>query len=131
MSKRVAVVTGGIGGLGTEICKTLARAGRTVVAADLGAREERIAQFRQDVEDLGEQKAGLIAARLSAVGQRKLFQQAIIQANDQLYYTLSQPADVDAVSLAVEGRPLTVLGGEGVIVDPVWVRADHPGVPTW
>ena len=37
MSKRVAVVTGGIGGLGTEICKTLARAGRTVIAADLGA----------------------------------------------------------------------------------------------
>jgi len=52
MSKRVAVVTGGIGGLGTEICKTLARAGRTVVAADLGAREERIAQFRQDVDGL-------------------------------------------------------------------------------
>ena len=52
MSKRVAVVTGGIGGLGTEICKALARAGRTVIAADLGAREERIAQFRQDVDGL-------------------------------------------------------------------------------
>lgn len=52
MNKRVAVVTGGIGGLGTEICKTLARAGRTVVAADLGAREDRIAQFREDVAGL-------------------------------------------------------------------------------
>ena len=45
MTTRVAVVTGGIGGLGTEICKNLARAGRTVVAADLGARAERIAEL--------------------------------------------------------------------------------------
>ncbi len=52
MNKRVAVVTGGIGGLGTEICKTLARAGRTVVAADLGARAERIAEFERDVDGL-------------------------------------------------------------------------------
>ena len=48
MSKRVAVVTGGIGGLGTEICKTLARAGRTVIATDLAAREDRIAEFRKN-----------------------------------------------------------------------------------
>ena len=52
MNKRVAVVTGGIGGLGTEICKTLARAGRTVIAADLGARVERIAEFARDVSGL-------------------------------------------------------------------------------
>ncbi len=52
MNKRVAVVTGGIGGLGTAICRTLARAGRTVVAADLGARAERIAAFERDVAGL-------------------------------------------------------------------------------
>lgn len=52
MNKRVAVVTGGIGGLGTEICRTLARAGRTVVAADLGTRAERIADFKRDVVGL-------------------------------------------------------------------------------
>jgi len=52
MSKRVAVVTGGIGGLGTEICKSLAKAGRTVVAADLGSRQERIAQFQDEVQGL-------------------------------------------------------------------------------
>ncbi|HLV12414.1 MAG TPA: GerMN domain-containing protein [Trueperaceae bacterium] len=50
---------------------------------------------------------------------------------NQLYYTLTQPADVAAVSVTVEGRPLTVLGGEGIIVDPVWVRAEHPEVPSW
>ena len=32
MSKRVAVITGGIGGLGTAICKKLAEDGRQVVA---------------------------------------------------------------------------------------------------
>lgn len=52
MNNRVAVVTGGIGGLGTEICKALARAGRTVVAADLATRAERIAGFERDVAGL-------------------------------------------------------------------------------
>lgn len=47
MSKRVAVVTGGIGGLGTEICKVLAMAGRTVIAVDLDSSEERISAFKQ------------------------------------------------------------------------------------
>ncbi|MCA1715217.1 MAG: SDR family NAD(P)-dependent oxidoreductase, partial [Gammaproteobacteria bacterium] len=52
MSKRVAVVSGGIGGLGTEICKSLARAGRRVIAADLGSSSERIAQFGREVAGL-------------------------------------------------------------------------------
>ncbi len=50
MTKRVAVVTGGIGGLGTDICKALAQAGRTVIAVDLDSRAERIAGFGRDVE---------------------------------------------------------------------------------
>jgi hypothetical protein len=60
-----------------------------VVAARLKQANPGADIVRQEVEDLGEYRAGIIAARLSAVGQRKLFQQAIIQANDQLYYTLS------------------------------------------
>ncbi len=51
MTKRVAVVTGGIGGLGTEICISLARAGRTVIAADLGAGEDRIAAFKRQINE--------------------------------------------------------------------------------
>jgi acetoacetyl-CoA reductase len=51
MSKRVAVVTGGIGGLGTEICKYLARAGRKVIAADLGSRSERVEAFRAETAE--------------------------------------------------------------------------------
>lgn len=50
---------------------------------------------------------------------------------NQLYYTLSQPADVRAVSIRVEGTPLRVLGGEGIIVDRVWVRDQHTEDPLW
>jgi acetoacetyl-CoA reductase len=45
MTSRIAVVTGGIGGLGTEICRHLARDGRRVVAVDLGGNEVRLATF--------------------------------------------------------------------------------------
>ncbi len=55
MSKRVAVVTGGIGGLGTEICKYLARSGHKVVAADLGSRAERVAEFKAEMAEFGDQ----------------------------------------------------------------------------
>jgi acetoacetyl-CoA reductase len=52
VGKRVAVVTGGIGGLGTAICRSLAQAGRQVVAVDLGASSERIAAFEAAVAGL-------------------------------------------------------------------------------
>lgn len=68
MSKRVAVVTGGIGGLGTEICMALARAGRSVIAADLGARAERIEQFARDVEGLDIRFEALDAGDFEACG---------------------------------------------------------------
>jgi acetoacetyl-CoA reductase len=68
MSKRVAVVTGGIGGLGTEICMALARAGHRVIAADLGARAERIEQFARDVEGLDIRFEALDAGDFEACG---------------------------------------------------------------
>lgn len=43
--RRVAVVTGGIGGLGSVICGELAQAGRTVIAADLDQRADAVEQF--------------------------------------------------------------------------------------
>ncbi len=51
---RVAVVTGGIGGLGSAMCIQLAQAGRRVVAADLGTREDRIAEFRSEMAEFGD-----------------------------------------------------------------------------
>lgn len=49
---RIAIVTGGIGGLGTEICRQLALAGRQVIAADLPARADRVAAFQAELADL-------------------------------------------------------------------------------
>ena len=43
--RRLAVVTGGLGGLGTAICRTLADKGRKVIAVDLGGAPERIDAF--------------------------------------------------------------------------------------
>ncbi len=52
MSKRIAVVTGGIGGLGSAICVALAQAGRTVIATDLGGDAERIDSFERKMDGL-------------------------------------------------------------------------------
>ena len=49
MAQRVAVVSGGIGGLGTAICIALADMGCKVVAADLGGNAARIAAFEAEV----------------------------------------------------------------------------------
>lgn len=52
MGGNIAVVTGGIGGLGTEICKALARAGRRVIAVDLPADNDRIRAFERQTDGL-------------------------------------------------------------------------------
>ena len=56
-NERLAVVTGGIGGLGSEICKYLARSGRRVIAADLDSQPARVDVFRQSVLEFGDQIA--------------------------------------------------------------------------
>lgn len=54
MAKRIAVVTGGIGDLGAEICRKLARAGRRVIAADLDRDAGRLARFRQGTAEFAD-----------------------------------------------------------------------------
>ncbi len=52
MSKRVAVVTGGVGGIGTEICRFLARGGykvaATCIASEVAGADAWKAQFSKD-----------------------------------------------------------------------------------
>lgn len=52
MTTRTAVVTGGIGGLGTEICLRLAASGHEVIAIDLDRDADRVARFRARAEGM-------------------------------------------------------------------------------
>lgn len=52
MTDRVAIVTGGLGGLGTEFCRHLARNGCRVVAADLGNNEDRLTAWNGALGEL-------------------------------------------------------------------------------
>ena len=52
-TSRLALVTGGLGGLGTEICRQLAQAGRRVIAADLPASETRLATIQETIAKSG------------------------------------------------------------------------------
>ena len=49
MRRRIALVTGGCGGIGREICRQLADAGHHVVAADLAADAARAGSFAADM----------------------------------------------------------------------------------
>jgi acetoacetyl-CoA reductase len=53
-NQQLALVTGGIGGLGTEICLHLARAGRRVIAADLGTRTDRVHAFLGEIDGMAD-----------------------------------------------------------------------------
>lgn len=48
----------------------------------------------------------------------------------QLTYTLTQPNGIEALELWVEGRPLEVWGGEGIMTAWPWRRPDG-GLPRW
>ncbi len=50
---------------------------------------------------------------------------------NQLFYTLTQPLNVSSVSLRIEGEPVEVLGGEGLLVPQPWVEPGERTLPTW
>ena len=49
----------------------------------------------------------------------------------QVFYTLTQPSYVDSVRLFVDGEPVSVFGGEGIMVDNPWRRAERETLPVW
>ncbi len=48
----------------------------------------------------------------------------------QVRHTAVRPGAVEAVRILVEGRPLEVLGGEGIMVEQPW-SAPAAGLPRW
>jgi spore germination protein GerM len=50
---------------------------------------------------------------------------------NQLFYTLTQPADVQAVRLLVDGREVHVFSSDGLQVEQPWVRSGKPSPPVW
>ena len=67
-ARRVAMVSGGVGGLGTEICRALARQGHRVVAVDLPVEGDRLARFRDQTAGLDVQLESVDVGDFAACG---------------------------------------------------------------
>ena len=50
---------------------------------------------------------------------------------EQVLWTLTQPGWADAVALRMDGVPLRVLGGEGIVVPQRWSRPVSGALPQW
>lgn len=53
MSKKVALVTGGTGGIGTEVCRELHKQGRKVIAGHLAEETDQAQQWLHDMQTEG------------------------------------------------------------------------------
>lgn len=50
---------------------------------------------------------------------------------EQLFYTLTQPTDIDKVNLLLEGESVIVFSGEGIIIENPWTRKTRETLPRW
>jgi spore germination protein GerM len=50
---------------------------------------------------------------------------------EQVFYTLTQPKDIDKVRLEIEGRPVSVFSSEGIMIENPWTRASREVLPRW
>jgi len=90
---RVAVVTGGIGGLGTAICKALLAQGRTVVATYYPSQEELAREWRESRQAEG------LAIRIYAVD--------VADFESCAELTAQVEAEVGAVEILVNNAGIT------------------------
>lgn len=49
----------------------------------------------------------------------------------QVFYTLTQPKNINKVRLLLGGKPVTVFSGEGIIVENPWTRTNREELPRW
>lgn len=90
----------------------------TLVPADVVVRSARL-------DD------GVLTVDLSMGFERGGGSAMMIGRLHQLFYTLTQPGDVDAVRLLLEGVEVRSFGGEGILVEQPWVRDGQPERPVW
>lgn len=50
---------------------------------------------------------------------------------EQLFYTLSQPREVERVSLLIAGEPVTVFSAQGLMIANPWRRPEGEALPRW
>lgn len=74
---------------------------------------------------------GVLSVDLNAAFEQGGGSAAMFGRLNQLYFTLTQPSDVDAVRLAIEGKPVTVFSAEGLLLDDPWLRSQHASLPVW
>ncbi|MBX3140857.1 MAG: GerMN domain-containing protein [Trueperaceae bacterium] len=74
---------------------------------------------------------GTLTVDLSGAFERGGGTAAMLARLNQLFYTLTQPADVSAVRLLLDGAAVTVFSADGLLVDDPWVRGERAGLPVW
>lgn len=74
---------------------------------------------------------GLLSVNLSREFEEGGGSAMMLGRLNQLYYTLTQPKDVEAVALLIEGEPVRLFGGEGIIVQQPWWRPEERALPVW
>ncbi len=74
---------------------------------------------------------GVLLVDLSSDFERGGGTASMIGRLNQLYYTLTQPADVDTVVLEIDGDVAEVFGGEGILLEVPWARSRQPELPVW
>lgn len=78
-----------------------------------------------------ELREGTLRVELSAAFERGGGTASMRGRLEQVRWTLTGPTSVEALQLRLDGAPLEVLGGEGLLVEPTWRRPSSETLPRW